>query len=130
MLQRDPQACFKTIDLRLLYSFFDWSLNQKVGKGGRKKRGTTKSSSLGTYWKVFRLVYEEATGSKLDAKLNRRMHRVCKLEPVLLTLDTPLTKQVLRDLAKKHSLSDQKRANRCMTIEDLKEQIETTISTT
>lgn len=38
--------------------------------------------------------------------------------------------QVLRDLAKKHGLSDQKRANRCMTTNDLKGQIETTLSTT
>ncbi|XP_044715065.1 uncharacterized protein HRG_11333 [Hirsutella rhossiliensis] len=98
--------------LRLLYNFFDWSLNQKVGKDGRKRRGTRKSSSLSTYWKVFRLVFERATGDKLDPKLNRRMHKV------------------LRDLSKKHDLSDQRRANRCMTIEDLKEQIETTISTT
>lgn len=37
---------------------------------------------------------------------------------------------MLRDLAKKHGLSNEKRANRCMTIEDLKKQIETTISTT
>ncbi|KAM4061566.1 hypothetical protein HRG_013220 [Hirsutella rhossiliensis] len=35
-----------------------------------------------------------------------------------------------QDLSRKHDLSDQRRANRCMTIEDLKEQIETTISTT
>ncbi|XP_044715341.1 uncharacterized protein HRG_10920 [Hirsutella rhossiliensis] len=112
----DPQKCLESVSesssLRLLYNFFDWSLNQKVGKDGRKRRGTRKSSSLSTYWKVFRLVFERATGDKLDPKLNRRMHKV------------------LRDLSKKHDLSDQRRANRCMTIEDLKEQIETTISTT
>ncbi|KZL74300.1 C2H2 finger domain protein [Colletotrichum tofieldiae] len=37
--------------------------------------------------------------------------------------------KVLRDLAKKHGLSEQRRANRCMTIDDLKQQIETTLST-
>jgi hypothetical protein len=51
-------------------------LNQKVGKGGRKKKGTKKKSSLGTDWKQFRLVYERATSEKLDPKLNRRMHKV------------------------------------------------------
>ncbi|QLI67036.1 uncharacterized protein G6M90_00g030440 [Metarhizium brunneum] len=116
MLERDPQSCFESLSqsnaLPLLYNFFDWSLNQKIGKDGRKRRGTRKSSSLGTYWKVFRLVHERATGNKLDPKLNRRMHKV------------------LRDLAKKHGLSNEKRVNRCMTIEDLKKQIETTISTT
>ncbi|CAJ2505605.1 Uu.00g129990.m01.CDS01 [Anthostomella pinea] len=109
---RDPQTCFESINIRLLYNFFDWSLNQRVGKNGRKKKGTKKSSSLGTTWKVFRLVYETAIGAKLDPKLNHNMH------------------QVLGSLAKKHKLSDQKRENRCMTIDDLKAQIKTTLSTT
>ncbi|KAH8799040.1 hypothetical protein F5884DRAFT_863685 [Xylogone sp. PMI_703] len=38
--------------------------------------------------------------------------------------------KVLRALAKKHKLSDQRRANRCMTIDNLEQQIETTLSTT
>ncbi|OAQ58191.1 C2H2 finger domain-containing protein [Pochonia chlamydosporia 170] len=112
VLSRDPHACFESISVGILYKFFEWRLNQKAGKDGRKLRGTTKSSSLGTAWKVFRLVYERAVGAKLDTKLNRNMHKV------------------LRELAKKHALSDQKRANRCMTINDLKEQIETTLNTT
>ncbi|KJZ72256.1 hypothetical protein HIM_08398 [Hirsutella minnesotensis 3608] len=116
ILELDVQDCYRSVSesrsLRLLYNFFDWSLNQKIGKDGRKRRGIKKSSSLGTYWKVFRLVFERATGDKLDSKMNRRMHKV------------------LRHLSKKHNLSDQKRANRAMTIEDLKEQIETIISTT
>lgn len=62
--------------LSIIFNFFDWSLSQKVGKDGRRKRGIKKSSSLGTYWKVFRLVFERATGNKLDALMNRKMHRV------------------------------------------------------
>ncbi|KAH8744320.1 C2H2 finger domain protein [Diaporthe sp. PMI_573] len=111
-IKYDPQRAFESITLAFLNSFFDWLLSQRTGKDGRKKRGTTKSSSLGTYWKVYRLVYERATGEKLDAKLNRKMHRVLKL------------------LAKKHRLSDQKRENRCMTIDNLKEQVDTTLRTT
>ncbi|KAH8742810.1 hypothetical protein F5883DRAFT_56281 [Diaporthe sp. PMI_573] len=37
--------------------------------------------------------------------------------------------RVLRDLAKKHGLSEQWRANWSMTIEDLKQHIETTLGT-
>jgi len=37
---------------------------------------------------------------------------------------------VLKKLAKKHGLSDQKRENRCMTVDDLKQQVETTLGTT
>ncbi|KAH0419558.1 hypothetical protein CcaCcLH18_14355 [Colletotrichum camelliae] len=105
VLKRDIEDCYATISLGLLYNFFDWFLSQKVGKDGRKKRGIKKKSSLGTYWKVFRLVFERAVGDKIDQKLNR-------------------------NLAKKHDLSEQRRANRCMTIDDLKQQIETTLSTT
>jgi hypothetical protein len=66
----------------MLRRFFDWRLHQKTGKGGRRKRGTKKSSSLGTNWKVFRLVYERAMGGKLDGKINRRMHKVaCSPRP-------------------------------------------------
>ncbi|KAK3290594.1 C2H2 finger domain protein [Chaetomium fimeti] len=111
-IKRDPQRAFESVTLAFLNSFFDWLLSQRTGKDGRKKRGTTKSSSLGTYWKVYRLVYERATGEKLDAKLNRKMHSVLKL------------------LAKKHNLSDHKRENRCMTIDNLKEQVDTTLRTT
>ena len=75
-IKHDPQRAFESITLAFLNSFFDWLLSQRTGKDGRKKRGTTKSSSLGTYWKVYRLVYERAMGEKLDAKLNRKMHRV------------------------------------------------------
>jgi hypothetical protein len=79
ILQRDHQECYESISVRLLYNFFDWSLNQKVGKHGRKKRGTTKKSSLETYWKVFRLVFERAMGEKLNPKMNRSMHKVALL---------------------------------------------------
>ncbi|KAK3318207.1 C2H2 finger domain protein [Apodospora peruviana] len=114
----DPQESFESVSLGSLYNFFDWLLGQKAGKDGRKKRGTKKSSSLGTYWKVYRLVYERATGAKLDAKLNRKMHRVGS---------SPARAQ---NLAKKYGLSDQKLENRCMTVDDLKQQVETTLGTT
>ncbi|KXH36374.1 C2H2 finger domain-containing protein [Colletotrichum salicis] len=108
VLKRDPKECYAKISLSLMYNFFDWVMSQKVGKNGRKKRGIKKKSSLGTYWKVFRLVFERAVGEKINQKLNRSMHRA----------------------GKKHRLSEQRRANRCMTIDDLKQQIETTLSTT
>ncbi|UQC77422.1 C2H2 finger domain-containing protein [Colletotrichum lupini] len=75
VIKRDVQQCYATISTSIMHTFFDWLLNQKVGKDGRRKRGIKKKSSLGTYWKVFRLVYERAVGDKLDLKLNRSMHR-------------------------------------------------------
>lgn len=80
-LEHDPQERFEFVSLKFLYYFFDWMLSQKTGKDGRKKRGTKKTRSLGTYWKLYRLVYERATGGKLDATMNRRMHRVALPKP-------------------------------------------------
>ncbi|KAK3349742.1 hypothetical protein B0T25DRAFT_582609 [Lasiosphaeria hispida] len=111
-IKYNPQRAFESITLTFLNSFFNWLLSQRTSKDRRKKRGTTKSSSLRTYWKVYQLIYERAMGEKLDVKLNRKMHRVLKL------------------LAKKHCLSNQKHENRCITIDNLKEQVNTTLYTT
>ncbi len=63
--------------MELLHTYFDWSLNQRLSRDGtRKRKKVTKSSSLGTHWKVFRLVFERATSEKIDPKLNRTMHKV------------------------------------------------------
>ena len=56
--------------------FFDWALNQCRGMGGRRLDGIKSANTLGTYWKVFRLVHERATGEKIEGKINRKMHRV------------------------------------------------------
>ncbi|KAH7377090.1 hypothetical protein B0T11DRAFT_347438 [Plectosphaerella cucumerina] len=108
----DPDWRLESIKVSILKSFFTWRLDLKAGKGGRRIKGIKNSSSLGTTWKVFRLVYERAVAAKLDSKLNRQMHKV------------------LRKLAEERGLSDKTRENRCMTIDDLKEQIETTVGTT
>ena len=84
---RDPieVLCALSVDcIGILYYFFDWILSRKSGKKGRKLQKIKKRSSLGTYWKVFRLVFERARGDKLDANLNRKMHRV----PTSLSLPT------------------------------------------
>ena len=120
------------MSVHLLYNLFNWLLNQTQGKDGRKRRGTRKRSSLGVYWKIFRLVYERATGEKVGPKMNRQMHSVSVwvgntiLSIPLLTQNL----QALRELADLHNLSIGKRENRCMTIEDLKRQIHTTLTTT
>ena len=67
---------YRKVSLRILYSFFDWLLNQKRTPNGRLMRKTKHKSSLGTYWKVYRLVYERATGKKINGPLNRGMHKV------------------------------------------------------
>jgi len=78
-IRKDPHEAYQTVYAGLLFSFFDWLLSQKKDKRGRRKPGTKHKSSLGTYWKLYRLVYERATGEKIDGKLNRVMHRVIAL---------------------------------------------------
>lgn len=76
MLGRDQLDCYKSLSKGMVYNFFNWRLNQKSGKNGRVIRGTKNKSSLDTYWKVFRLVFERATGKKIDSSLNRGVHQV------------------------------------------------------
>jgi hypothetical protein len=66
----------QAVSRRTLKAFFEWMLNQRQGKGGRRLAGIKSASTLGTYWKVFRLVYERARGEKIEGKMNRHMHRV------------------------------------------------------
>ncbi|CCF41454.1 C2H2 finger domain-containing protein [Colletotrichum higginsianum] len=112
VLDREPRHCYETLSIKILYNFFDWYLNQKVGKDGRKRSGIKKKSSLVTFWKIFRLVFERAMGEGIASKLGRSMRKV------------------IGRLAKKHDLNDQARANRIMTIDQLKEHNKETLSTT
>jgi hypothetical protein len=76
----------KAICHRTLKAFFDWMLNQRRGKGGKRLKGVKSSNSLGTYWKVFRLVYEKATDSKINGKTTRKMHRVNRISSIPFNL--------------------------------------------
>jgi hypothetical protein len=75
-LGKDRFRVYSTVSIRTLHTFFDWLLGRQRGKRGRKLRGTKTESSLGTYWKIFRLVYERATDAKVDGRINRGMHKV------------------------------------------------------
>ena len=69
VLSRDPTLAFKTIDIPVLHQFLEWSLNQRVGKEGRKIRGTKKGSSINILWKNLQIVYKVATGKKFDQRI-------------------------------------------------------------
>ncbi|KAI9889389.1 MAG: hypothetical protein M1814_005325 [Vezdaea aestivalis] len=109
---RDSQSTFSNLSIGDLYSFFTWMLNQRRGKDGRRLRGTKIASSLSTYWKQFRLVFERATSEKIDPKVNRQMHRV------------------LRKVAKENGLSNEKREKPPMDVEDVTEFLQTNLTTT
>ncbi|KAF2676861.1 hypothetical protein K458DRAFT_379389 [Lentithecium fluviatile CBS 122367] len=110
-LRKERFRDYATVSVGTLHTFFDWLLSQRRGKGGRIRRGTKLASSLGTYWKVFRLVYERATTVKLDGKLNRSMHKV------------------LRKLAREHGLKKVGRDKACMYVEDLNQVLQTNLAT-
>ncbi|KAI7758874.1 hypothetical protein LZL87_014215 [Fusarium oxysporum] len=110
--KQDPKYCMHHISLSKINAFFHWLFAQKIGARGRRLPGIRSSHSLKQYWKEFRLVYERETKKKIDPVLNRRMRRI------------------LRQLVVDHGLTGERRENRCMTIEDLERQAETTISTT
>ncbi|KAJ5086714.1 hypothetical protein NUU61_008021 [Penicillium alfredii] len=111
-LRKDPQEEYQRLSIPILYNFLDWVLNLRRGKNGRKVPGIKCKSSLDTFWKVFRLVYEKTTSDKIGKQMNRQMRRV------------------IRQLAKKHKLSSKGRDKTSLDVEDLTKVVETTISTT
>lgn len=64
---------YRRMDVRTLYTFFNWVLNQRRGKGGRRRQGLKFQSSLDTYWKIFRLVYEREMQEKIDRETSLRV---------------------------------------------------------
>ncbi|KAF1809568.1 C2H2 finger domain protein [Eremomyces bilateralis CBS 781.70] len=106
---KDPKKMYQAISINVLHNFFHWLLSQRRGKEGRRLRGTKLASSLGTYWKIYRLTYERATGDKINGPTTRGMHKV------------------LRKLAKRHGLKKGAREKPCMYVEDLKEALRTNL---
>lgn len=44
----DPKEVFKSLTVPMLEQFLEWAMNQRVGKNGRKMKGTKKGSSVST----------------------------------------------------------------------------------
>jgi len=61
---------YQTVQLGLLCSLFNWLFSQKRDKGGRRRRWAKYKSSLGTFWKLYHLVYNRATTHKMNGKMN------------------------------------------------------------
>ncbi|KGQ01674.1 hypothetical protein PAAG_11667 [Paracoccidioides lutzii Pb01] len=72
---RSPVDTLRAAGRRNLYLFFNWCFKLTSGKGGRRLKGTTKSSSLRGDWKNFLRYYEGATDTKMDPRLMRLMRK-------------------------------------------------------
>ncbi|TWU70445.1 hypothetical protein ED733_000228 [Metarhizium rileyi] len=110
--KRNPDTCLQSLDYGMTKGFFNWICKQKTGVNNRRLSGIKSANSLGLYWKQFRMFYEREIGTKLDSALGRRMN------------------DELHELIEKHKLKTDRRENRCMTVENLESQAETTLSTT
>ncbi|EDN05396.1 predicted protein [Histoplasma mississippiense (nom. inval.)] len=97
---QDPVDALRAAGRRNLYLFLNWRFKLKFGKGGRRLKGTRKSSSLDGDWKNFLRYHEGATGTKLDGRLMRLMRKS------------------LRRLAKKHGLDTQQKEKDPVYVED------------
>ena len=79
---------YQRIDVHKLYAFFNWVLNQRRGKDGRRRQGLKYRSSLETYWKIFRLVYEREMQEKISRETSRRLNKNVYYHPFLYSLCT------------------------------------------
>ncbi|KAF3481524.1 uncharacterized protein GIQ15_04283 [Arthroderma uncinatum] len=95
-LKKDVKEMYLKVDVVKIYTFFHWSLNQRRGKDGRRRQGLQYKSSLETYWKVFRLVYEREKQEKIDKETSRALVKLFKLS----TKGRPKSVVYLDDLTK------------------------------
>ncbi|OJD22915.1 hypothetical protein ACJ73_05741 [Blastomyces percursus] len=112
-VKEDPKEMYRRIDVNKLYTFFNWVLNQRRGKDGRRRQGLKYLSSLDTYWKIFRLVYEREMHEKIDRETSKRM-----------------IKNAIPKLAKLYGLKKGRRGKSVVYLDDLVKIVETTITTT
>ncbi|KAF2012894.1 hypothetical protein BU24DRAFT_425506 [Aaosphaeria arxii CBS 175.79] len=108
----DSIHLMKSLTVGDVASFFQWKLDQRKGKGGRKLRGIKNASSLKTYRKQFLQVHRRITGKDMDSELVGQ------------------TRMVLSDLARDSKLDQTPREKAAMDIFDVREVSQTTIVTT
>ncbi|KAH7302950.1 C2H2 finger domain protein [Stachybotrys elegans] len=108
----DFREVFKNVSVAILEKFLEWCICQKVGKNGRKKPGIQTAGALNTRWKNLQIVYKVSVGRKFTAAIYDGM------------------KEVLQYLIVKYNLRTNRRRNRFITVETLRDQIETLLSTT
>ncbi|OJD11104.1 hypothetical protein AJ78_08054 [Emergomyces pasteurianus Ep9510] len=104
---------YQRMNVKKLYTFFSWVLNQRHDKGGRRCQRLKYQSSLETYWKIFRLVYEREMKEKIDQEISLRV-----------------IKNVIPKLARLYRLKKGRRKKSVVYLNDLVKVVETTVTTT
>ncbi|PGG95045.1 hypothetical protein AJ79_10301 [Helicocarpus griseus UAMH5409] len=103
-VKKDPKEMYQQMDVKKLYTFFDWVLNQRRGKDGRRRQGLKY---------IFRLVYEREMHEKIDRETSKRV-----------------IKNVIPKLAKLYHLKKGHRKKSVVYLDDLINVVETTLTTT
>ncbi|CAG8975500.1 hypothetical protein HYALB_00004819 [Hymenoscyphus albidus] len=111
-IRQDTAQCFNTVSAEFLHGFFSWVCDQRRGKGGRRRPGIKHTSSLGTFWRWYQLVYKCETGRKIDDMVQRQ------------------GQDVIRLVAEEKMLANTKRESATMYVEDLAEFARVLLATT
>ncbi len=72
----DPQEVFESVSVPTLDKFLEWTICQRIGKNGRKKRGTKTSGALFTRWKNLQIVYKVTMKKKFEPQIYDDMREV------------------------------------------------------
>jgi hypothetical protein len=70
---------FESTSIERVEKFLEWTICQKVGKKGRKKRGTKSSGTLNTRWKNLAIVYKVAMKKKFEPQIYHDIVEVGRL---------------------------------------------------
>lgn len=131
--------CIRKLTFNVVYFFLKWYLDLRANQKGKRKPRVKSRQSLTTFWCNFRIAVERAVNMKvnklIDISLVRNVSPSATSTRGLQSSICPrnlrkLTSlQGLAKLGKIYNLTTEKRQNREMTIDNLKRQIETTLST-
>jgi hypothetical protein len=81
--QKHATLALKSITIGRIQNFFRWKLDQTHNLNDRRLRGTKASSSLGTYWKQFLIVYQILCNKDMSKTIIRQMHTVSSVKCLL-----------------------------------------------
>jgi hypothetical protein len=126
--QKHATLALKSITIGRIQNFFRWKLDQTHNLNDRRLRGTKTSSSLGTYWKQFLIVYQISCNKDMSKTIIRQMHTVSPVKR--LSFCTNYDCQLLRRLVKEYGLSNDPREKCPMDVFDVTEHVQVILTTT
>lgn len=125
--KKDWLDTMRNLNLEHAESFLYFHLNLQLGKSGGCKRGTKITRSVRTFSGSFRLLFRRETLTDIDWAIDRNAVNMVGSDGTPVVDSKLIGLQLIGEVFEEFHLSSERRENRPMTLDQLKEQIETTL---